>query len=456
MRIIPLSLAGAVATALLAGQSIPSAASEPVTVGIMVPQRAPVTVGVLSPRSGPYASIGEDIMRGLDLAFAEAGDAAAGRPIDILLKDTRMRAGTGAERARELLHDDVDFIVGIAESSVAYAVHEALRDSDVPIIVSVAVADGLTKQLARPNLFRTCCSASQSAHVLGHWLTQNGHRRAALIGLDRAMGYETTGGVARTFVEGGGKIVANEYVDIGEDLDPVLERIAAAEPDVIVSMLAGDEALRLVDALGRVDQANDILLADTGFTIGPATRPDLEVLRSPDSLVSACNYAPSIPSNANRSFVSAYIDAYGEKPAMFAESSYVAGRLVVMTIEALAGDLSDRAAIARTIAAMEMEAPRGPFRFDEFHNPVHNIYINQPKSVGDCWRAQILETYEDVSQFWHWTPEEFMAKSDYSDLARTWAPAQEEAGSIMTLTPPPVGKSSAGRPRFPRAARPDL
>jgi hypothetical protein len=57
---------------------------------------------------------------------------------------------------------------------------------------------------------------------------------------------------------------------------------------------------------------------------------------------------------------------------------------------------------------------RGPLKFDDHQGIVENVYITQVKKVDDGYQNVVLKTIPNVSQFWRWTPEEFIAKKPYT------------------------------------------
>jgi len=56
-----------------------------------------------------------------------------------------------------------------------------------------------------------------------------------------------------------------------------------------------------------------------------------------------------------------------------------------------------------------------PVKLDEFGNPVYDVYIRNTvrRPDGKYWNVP-LETYPRVSQFWKYSPEEYMRQSPYS------------------------------------------
>ena len=63
----------------------------------------------------------------------------------------------------------------------------------------------------------------------------------------------------------------------------------------------------------------------------------------------------------------------------------------------------------------------GYFRFDEFGNVVGNIYILEVQQRDGRLINTPIKTYENVSQFWTYDPEEFLAQPVYS---RDYPPAR--------------------------------
>ena len=131
---------------------------------------------------------------------------------------------------------------------MAYALHDYVVAQKVPLVITVASADGLTQKGAAPNIFRTNSSGSQASHPLGKWLYDKaGYRKLIMIAPNYAMGYEQTGGFARTFTEAGGKIVKTVYPPMGApDFGPFLTSLDLSSADAIAAVFAGSDAIKFV------------------------------------------------------------------------------------------------------------------------------------------------------------------------------------------------------------------
>ena len=80
------------------------------------------------------------------------------------------------------------------------------------------------------------------------------------------------------------------------------------------------------------------------------------------------------------------------------------------------------------MAALKIDAVRGPVSFDDMRNPVQNIYIKKVEKTkmfgydkDELWNM-VIKTYPAVSQFWTYGKDEFLASS--RSIAATFRPAR--------------------------------
>jgi branched-chain amino acid transport system substrate-binding protein len=57
---------------------------------------------------------------------------------------------------------------------------------------------------------------------------------------------------------------------------------------------------------------------------------------------------------------------------------------------------------------------RGPVKFDEFGQVVGNVYIRKVEKKGGKLVNTVIKTYPDVSQFWTYGKEAFLAQPVYT------------------------------------------
>lgn len=379
-----------------------------------------VKIGVMSPNTGPFAVIGEDVRNGFQLYVDEIGGKAAGARLELIFEDTQAKPDVGLSKIKKLVEsDEADFVGGIVSSSVAYALRDYMVEKNVPLVVSVASADGLTQQLAAPNVFRTNSSGSQASHPFGKWLYDEGYKRVILIAPGYAMGFEQTGGIARTFTEAGGEVVQALYPPLGTpDYAPFLTSLEIDKADAVVAVFAGSDAIKFVKQFDEYGLRGTIPLVGTSLLTD-----DLILAQQGDSalgIITASHYSSALETAGNGAFVAAYREKYDRPPTLYAEGSYVTAKAIHMAIEALDGDLSDPSKVNEALAAVSFDAPRGSFRFDGHNSPVHDIYAFEVQRKDGNLVNQPIERFEGISQFYTWGPDEYMAMAPYRDISNDW------------------------------------
>jgi branched-chain amino acid transport system substrate-binding protein len=399
-----------ITTALCLGLATPQARAE-----------ESIKIGVVGPNSGPYAIIGEEVRNGFALYLSQIGGMAGNRKIEMIYEDTQAKPDVGLTKVRKLVENDhVAFLGGVVSSSVAYAIRDYVVSKNVPLVVTVASADGLTQQQAAPNIFRTNSSGSQMSHPFGKWLHDvAGYKSLIMIAPNYAMGYEQTGGFARTFVEAGGKIAKTVYPPLGApDFGPFLTSLDLGSADAVAAVFAGSDATKFVKQYaeyGLKDQkplVSTILLTD-----------DLILQQEGDAALGttvASHYSAALDTPANKAFVDAYRKAHNRSPTLYSEASYVGARVICEAIAGLKGDVSDTASVIASMRKADFEAPRGHFRFDAYNSPIHDIYVFKVEKQEGKLANRPIAAFKDVSQFWTWDPKDYMAKPNYSDIANSW------------------------------------
>jgi branched-chain amino acid transport system substrate-binding protein len=380
-----------------------------------------IKIGVLGPNSGPYAIIGEEVRNGFDLYLSEIAGSAAGHKIEMVYEDSQAKPDVGLTKVKKLVEKDgVAFVGGIVSSSVAYALRDYVVGKNIPLVVTVASADGLTQKLAAPNIFRTNSSGSQASHPFGKWLYEvAGYKKLVMMAPNYAMGYEQTGGFARTFIAAGGKIVKTLYPPLGTpDFGPFLTSFDPASADAVGAVFAGSDAIKFVKQYaeyglkGKLPLVSTILLTD-----------DLilqEEGETATGITVASHYSSTLNAPSNKGFVDAYRNKFHRDPTLYSEGSYVGARVIIEGIKAVKGELSNTAAITAAMNKVSFEAPRGNFHFDEYNSPVHNVYVFKVEKADGKLINNAIAEFKDVSQFWTWSPKEYMAMPNYSDIANDW------------------------------------
>jgi ABC-type branched-subunit amino acid transport system substrate-binding protein len=127
------------------------------------------------------------------------------------------------------------------------------------------------------------------------------------------------------------------------------------------------------------------------------------------------HYSAALPNPANKKFVQAYEAKFKQIPSYYSEGSYVAGLALKAALEATGGDIENTDKFLAALRRVDLtDAPRGPVKFDDFGNPVQNIYVRKVERVGGKLQNTVIFTFPSVSQFWTYKPEDFLKNPVYS------------------------------------------
>src|SRR5205807_329093 len=190
--------------------------------------------------------------------------------------------------------------------------------------------------------------------------------------------------------------------------------------------------------------------------IGNGTLTDEHILFQEGDLakgiVTPLHYSAALRTEANREFVRTYVKTYNRVPSYYSESAYTGGLFILRGLEAVRGNVSDRAAFVAAVRRVVLpDAPRGPVRLDEYGNPIQNEYVRRVDIVNGEPQNTVIFTYPNVSQFWTMNPEEDRKNPVYTrDLPPHHPPGVGEHGQPVL-----AGRGSGQTVADPRAAQHD-
>jgi branched-chain amino acid transport system substrate-binding protein len=381
----------------------------------------PVKVGYLLSLSGVYASLGTDLRDGLNLYLEQIGNKAGGRDITVVVENIGSAVVTlTQETAQKLIEQDkVDIIAGVIDSRVAYSVASHITQREIPFVISNAGADDLTQRRASPLIVRVSFTSSGGSHPLGVWAYEQGFRNAVAMGPANPAGYEQVGGICKTFTKMGGKVVQEIWPPLGtQDFKSFFAQIKP-DADVIFVFFAGGDAQRFVQQFSESGLKGKVAVVGKGFLV------DENLLakegKQAEGIVSESHWSFLLDTPENTQFKAAYTKKYGHPPTLYAEQGYVTGMVIAEALNKTGGQIRGRDFV-KTMRSLELKAPRGTIRFDEYGGPIQNYYVRKVQNIDGQWQNGIIKAYPAVSQFWTWSPAEFMAMPPYTEMKGEWAP----------------------------------
>ncbi|MGB7223386.1 MAG: ABC transporter substrate-binding protein [Bradyrhizobium sp.] len=379
----------------------------------------PIRIGLLTVKTGALASGGIDMERALIMYLKERDYMLAGRKVELITGDTGGVPATARTKTQEMVEkNDVHCLIGPLAAFEALAIDDYIRQNRMPTL-SVAAAEDMTQRPPNPWFVRATSTSSQCAQPLGEYAAKElKFKRMITVADDIAYGQEMCAGFQRVFEDNGGQIVQKLFPPLSvPDYGSFVAQLKNA--DAVFLGLAGSNGFRFLK------QFVEYGLKDRMQVIGGMTALDEAVLRNMGDealdIITTCWYSAELDAPPNRVFAPAFRKEFGYDPGFYAASTYVNGAVLEAAVKAVNGKVEDRPALMAALRATNVETVRGPVRFDDLGNVVGNVYLRKVKRKDGRLVNSVFKTYPDVSQFWTYGKEAFLANPVYS---RDYPPAR--------------------------------
>lgn len=324
--------------------------------------------------SGPTESLGLDEQYGAEIALKERGEIM-GFPLELQSEDDGCSAEGGQTAATKISSDDsVVAVVGHTCSSSCTPAATIYNNVGLTMISPSCTAPALTAEGSHVMSFlRTAPNDKVQGRVMAEFAyNELGARSAATIHDGSPYAEQLQQVFADVFTELGGKIVAQEAVNVGDtDMRPVLTSIAAQSPDMIYYPIFIAEGGFITTQAREIAGLEDVILAGSEGMISPdflsVTGESAEgmYLSGPDLNFSGTRYDE---------FLTVYKEIAGQDPtASYHAHTYDATNLILNALESVAQKDADgnlvigRQALRDAMyATSNLEGITGTLSCDEF------------------------------------------------------------------------------------------
>lgn len=182
---------------------------------ICVPAQAADTIkiGFFGPLTGPFAGLGIEAKKGVDLAVNEINGSGGikGKKIELISYDDRGNRAEAVAVVRKLIEQDkVIAIVNGSLSLTSIAAAPVVNAAKTPMIVAYANAVGIVK--GHEWVFRWASVADVQGWVMGHEAVKAGKKTFALFMQDEEYGRGIINGAEKALEKLGGKVLYKKAV----------------------------------------------------------------------------------------------------------------------------------------------------------------------------------------------------------------------------------------------------
>jgi branched-chain amino acid transport system substrate-binding protein len=375
-----------------------------------------IKIGTLATLEGPFTVLGQDGMRGVNLALKEHNMMAGGMKLEIIQGSSDASPDSAVKAARKLVEQDgVQILIGPLSGDEGLAVKDyAKTQPNVTFVNGTSAAQDTTLRDPAPNFFRFSTDGAQWMAGLGTYAYKDkGYKNVATIAEDYSFPYTQVFGFMAEFCKAGGKVPSKSWVPIGnKDFSSVIAAIPD-DVDAIYVALGGADA---VNFLTQYQQAGG-----NAPLIGGSITVDQTVLgsegKTKDFVVGTPSAGPIADANdspAWQKFVADYKAAFADgfpAPSLFAHGYYVNTTAVLLALDQVAGDVSgDQAKFRDALSKLSFDTPTGKVSLDKNRNAIADIYLTEVTKADDgSLRNKVVKVVPQVNQTLGIPEADFMA-----------------------------------------------
>jgi branched-chain amino acid transport system substrate-binding protein len=363
-----------------------------------------IKIGVINTYSGPFATLGDLIDKGIKLYMKQNADKLPpGVKIELVVRDA---GGPNPDKAKQLaqeliVRDRIQILTGVVFTPNAMAIAPLTQEAKLPFFIMNAGTSVITER--SPYIARFSFTLWQSTYPLGAWASRK-YKNAYIAVSDFAPGHDSEAGFERGFTEGGGKIVGKVRMPVANpDFVPFMQRAKDARPDVVFAFVpAGRQATQIMKAY------SDLGLDKAGVKfIGPGDiTTDEELPNMGDvalGVITMHHYSAAATRPANKAFIAAWKKEYGEKswPSFMSVGAWDAMDAIYHVIREQKGKIDPDRTMALVKKYKNPNSPRGPIAIDpETRDIIQNEYMREVRKVGGQLANVEFETFPQVKDPW--------------------------------------------------------
>src|SRR5438093_57202 len=357
-------------------------------------------LGQLLPFTGVYAELGNSMRRATELYLDQNGRKIANRPVNLSSGDDANVTAPGVQVAQKFIdHDQVDVMMGVVTTPLAYGIRNAVHAGKLIIIDTNAGGNALTRDTTNctpscksPYIFRASFSSYQISYPIGDYLSAKGTKDWFLAYANYGFGTESAADFTTGITKNGGTVTGKVAPPLSNpDFAPFVTQIKNQPTKNVYSFFSG------ADAIGFIKSWNSLGLPAAGYKMygaGFLTEQDVlkEVKDLANGAITSLFWAVELDNAENKKFVADFQKSYQLLPDVFAVQQYDGMHALDEALKKLGGDTSDKDKFSKALEDVTFKSPRGDFAFDKStHNPIQDIYLREVKTQN----GQTVNTITD-------------------------------------------------------------
>lgn len=325
-------------------------------------------IGQLAWLSGALAIYGDQQVKGFQLGLeymsggemdAEGRYIIAGRPVEVITKDTAGSSEDAVQFAREMIEKDgIEILQGPVSSSIAAALTTVALENEIILMVDPAASAFTTGAYFNPYVFRTSRTSFDDTNVIAKYLVENVGPTFAHIYMDMAFGQGSDTALQYSIGQYGGEMLASIATPADTtDFTPYIQAAMDSGADNLFLTWAGTGYVTLYQQLTDMG-ALDEMTVGTGFGDNVSFAAVFGSALGSTGL-NVYHYTAA-DNEVNDWLVARHLEEFGSPPDLFTAGGMASAIALATALEITGGDTSGDVMIA-ALEGMMFEGPKGTY-----------------------------------------------------------------------------------------------
>lgn len=374
--------------ALGAGVAVPLMESESAA-------QSAIPVGSVLDATGPINIYGLPMIDATKFAIDSINKSGGvlGRELNLIQTDCQSNNQIYAQNALKLILDDkVSVLMGGITSASREAVRPVVDKYEALYFYNEQYEGGVCDRL----VFCTGVTPAQQLGVLVPWASKQYGKKFYTLAADYNYGHISADWVKVYLREAGGELAGEEFIPLSVvNFDSVIQRLQAAKPDVVMSLLVGGNHIAFYRQFAAAGLKGRMPIVSATFGLG-----NEQVVLKPEEaegIVVIYPYFQELDNATNRKWVADWRSRFGANYTYITDSActvWNGWHLWAIAVNA-AKSLDRPKVVAALESGLSFNSPEGTIRLDpKSHHVVHSVHLAK---VNDKNGFTIMQSFADVA-----------------------------------------------------------
>jgi urea transport system substrate-binding protein len=353
-----------------------------------------IAVGSILDATGPINIYGLPMIDATKFAVENINESGGvlGRKLRLIETDCQSNNQIYAQNAVKLILDDkVPVLMGGITSASREAVRPVVGKYPTVYFYNEQYEGGVCDKL----VFCTGVTPAQQLGVLVPWAAKQHGKKVYTLAADYNYGHISADWVKVYLKQAGGELAGEEFIPLDVvNFDSVIQRLQAAKPDVVMSLLVGGNHIAFYRQFAAAGLKDKMAIVSATFGLG-----NEQVVLKPqeaEGIVVIYPYFQELDTGVNKDWVAAWRKRFGAGYTYITDSActvWNGWHLWAMAVNK-AKSLDRDKVIATLESGLTFESPEGTIRLDpKSHHVVHSVHLAK---VNDKNGFSIMESFTNV------------------------------------------------------------